>query len=208
MNQTPEFIFFDLGKVLLEYDFSIAEKRLNALTGLDGKAVMDATLAQATPICEAIETDRMSSRELYLWVIENFGMTLAQEEFEAAHRDIFSPMTDSWEMIKDLKAAGIRMGILSNICRVHWDFCVSRFPELFQLFDVPLSSVELKARKPGREVYLRAAERAGTDPSKILFFDDRPENIEGAKNAGFDAVLFTDTRDARSALQTRGLLRS
>lgn len=205
MNKTPKFIFFDLGKVLLEYDFSIAEARIAALTGLDGKAVMDASLATATPLCEAIETDQISSQDFYLAICRDFGMTLPREQFEAAHRDIFTPMTDSWKMVEELKTAGIRLGILSNICQVHWDFCKARFPELFQLFDVPLSSVELKARKPGREVYLRAAERAGIEPSKILFFDDREENIQGANAVGFDAVLFTNADVARRALRERGL---
>ncbi len=204
--KTPEFIFFDLGKVLLQFDFSIAEARINALTGLDGKAVMDASLAHATPLCEAVETDRISSRDFYLKICRDFGMTLPQEQFEAAHRDIFSPMSDSWKIVEELKLAGVRTGILSNICQVHWDFCKTRFPELFQLFDVPLASVELKARKPGCEIYLRAAERVGVEPSKILFFDDRPENIQGAENVGFDAVLFTNAADARKALCERGLL--
>lgn len=206
MASSIQFVFFDLGKVLLHFDFSVAAERLHALTGLDGMALMNATLAEATPVCEAVETDAMSSEELYEWVCAEFGISISRETFEAAHRDIFTPMHDSWEMVRELKEAGIRLGILSNICQVHWDFCRSEFPELFTLFDVPLSSVGLKARKPGREIYLRAAEHAGVSPEEILFFDDRPENVEGARKAGFHAELFSTAGEARKILRAYGLL--
>jgi len=206
MASSIQFVFFDLGKVLLHFDFSIAAERLHSLTGLDGMALMNATLAEATPLCEAVETDAMSSEELYEQVCAEFGLTLSRAEFEAAHRDIFTPMRDSWELLRELKEQGVRLGILSNICQVHWDFCQAEFPELFELFDVPLSSVGLKARKPGPEIYLRAAERAGVCPEEILFFDDRPENVEGARAVGFHAELFSTASEARKVLAEYGLL--
>lgn len=203
-SDLKKIVFFDLGKVLLQYDFGIAARRLCELTGLDGKAILDATLAEPTPICEAIETDRMTSEDLYLWVCQTFGMTLPRNAFEAAHRDIFTPMPESWQLVRDLKAAGVRLGILSNICQVHWDFCARTFPELFGLFDLPLSSAGLKARKPGPEIFVRAAERAEVLPENVFFFDDRSENVAGARTAGWDAILFTTGAEARNALRERG----
>ncbi len=202
----PKFVFFDLGRVLLQYDFDLAARRISEKTGLDGAAIMNATLAAPTPVCEAIETGKMSSKELYDWTCENFGMTLSQQDFERAHADIFSPILDSWKLVRDFKTAGFRVGILSNICEVHWDFCVATFPQLFGLFDVPLSSVMLGARKPSPEIYERAAQRAGLEPSEILFFDDRTENIEGARAVGMRAILFTTADAAREELQKSGIV--
>jgi len=202
----PKIIFFDLGKVLLNYDFTIAARRLNALTGLDGMAIMNATLAEPTPVCEAIETDQMTSEELYKWVREAYGLAISRAEFEAAHRNIFAILPDSLRLVQDLKAAGFRLGVLSNICQVHWDFCLATFPELFSLFDLPLSSVGLKARKPHREIYERAAEKAGVMLNEILFFDDRLENISAARELGIDGILFTDAEQARDELKKRKIL--
>ena len=202
----PKIIFFDLGKVLLDYDFTVAARRLNALTGLDGLAIMNATLAEKTPVCEAIETDQISSEDLYQWVRENFGMTISRDAYDKAHRDIFTVGPDSLELVKDLKAAGLRLGVLSNICQVHWDFCLENYPEVFGLFDLPLASVLLKARKPNREIYERAAQRAGVGLNEIVFFDDRTENVQAACDLGIDGILFTDAHQARLDLQKRGIL--
>lgn len=202
----PKIIFFDLGKVLLDYDFTVAARRLNALTGLDGMAIMNATLAEKTPVCEAIETDQISSEDLYQWVRENFGLTISRDAFEKAHRDIFTVWPDSLELVKDLKAAGFRLGVLSNICQVHWDFCLENYPEVFGHFDLPLASVILKARKPNPEIYERAAQRAGVGLNEIVFFDDRTENVQAACDLGIDGILFTDAHQARLDLQKRGIL--
>lgn len=202
----PKFVFFDLGRVLLQYDFSLAARRISEKTGLDGSAVMEATLASPTPICEAIETGKMTSKELYDWTCETFGMTLSQEEFERSHADIFTPMLDSWKLVRDFKDAGFRTGILSNICEVHWNFCAGAFPQLFELFELPLSSAMLGARKPSPEIYLSAAERAGVKPEEILFFDDREENVAGAQAVGMDAILFTTADAAREELKKRGIV--
>ena len=202
----PKIIFFDLGKVLLDYDFTVAARRLNALIGLDGMAIMNAPLAEKTPVCEAIETDQISSEDLYQWVRENFGMTISRDAFEKAHRDIFTVWPDSLELVKDLKAAGLRLGVLSNICQVPWDFCLENYPEVFGLFDLPLASVLLKARKPYPEIYERAAQRAGVRLNEIVFFDDRTENVQAACDLGIDGILFTDAKQARLDLQKRGIL--
>jgi glucose-1-phosphatase len=44
--------------------------------------------------------------------------------------------------------------------------------------------------KPEPKIYLEAAKMANVAPSEIFFMDDRPENVEGARAVGIDAVLF------------------
>ncbi len=201
-----KFIFFDLGMVLLHFDFSVAARRLDELTGLDGWDILFATLATTNPICEAVETGRMTAEEMYQWVCEKFGMTLSREDFEAAHSDIFTPIPQTWELVRELKREGYRVGILSNICETHWEFCRWKWSELFELFDVPLGSFELGARKPGGEVYTLAATRAGVKPEEIIFFDDRPDNVAGATAVGYRAHIFTTADDARDTLREWGVL--
>jgi len=73
-----------------------------------------------------------------------------------------------------------------------------------------LASHELKLAKPHREIYLRAQRELGIDVDKILFFDDRPENIEGARSVGWCAEQVTRVDDAvgqmRELLRTHGVL--
>ncbi len=201
-----KFIFFDLGMVLLHFDFSVAARRLDELTGQDGWNILSATLATTNKIYKAVETGSITKEEMYQRVCETFGMTLSREDFEAAHSDIFTPISETWELVRELKREGFRVGILSNICETHWEFCRKKWSELFELFDVPLGSFELGARKPGREIYALAATRAGVKPEEIIFFDDRPDNVAGATAAGYRAYIFTTAADAREKLRERGVL--
>ena len=57
--------------------------------------------------------------------------------------------------------------------------------------------------KPERSAYEQAADRAGVDAGDIFFTDDRPENVEGALAAGWQAAIFTSAHDLEETL--RGL---
>ncbi|MFB4275243.1 MULTISPECIES: HAD family hydrolase [unclassified Nonomuraea] len=54
--------------------------------------------------------------------------------------------------------------------------------------------------KPDREIYDEMARALGTDPSEIVFIDDRQENVEGARRAGMTGVRFTDAVTLRAEL--------
>jgi HAD superfamily hydrolase (TIGR01509 family) len=59
--------------------------------------------------------------------------------------------------------------------------------------------------KPDRPIYDVAVARAEAPASDILFIDDRPENVVGAKAAGLDAVLFTDAEQLVNDLRERSV---
>ncbi|MEV0383914.1 HAD family phosphatase [Nonomuraea sp. NPDC050643] len=54
--------------------------------------------------------------------------------------------------------------------------------------------------KPDREIYDEVARALGTDPSEVVFIDDREENVTGAERAGMKGVLFTDAAALRVTL--------
>ena len=66
-------------------------------------------------------------------------------------------------------------------------------------------SFECGAMKPDEKIYQVATERAGVPPERIFFTDDLPENVEGAKKYGWDAVLFTGAHELGRELANRGV---
>ncbi len=54
-------------------------------------------------------------------------------------------------------------------------------------FDRVFTSVGLGLRKPELEIYRRVAVSLGLPPEQILFVDDLPANVEGARQAGMQA---------------------
>ena len=59
-------------------------------------------------------------------------------------------------------------------------------------------------RKPDPAMYQRAIDIVGGPPERILFIDDRPENVAGAKSAGLAAVRFTGADALRLELDKLG----
>ena len=66
-------------------------------------------------------------------------------------------------------------------------------------------SGDVKLIKPDRAIYDLHAESFGLDPASSLFIDDSPKNVEGAKAAGWQAVLFTDTETLKRDLGRIGV---
>ena len=95
-------------------------------------------------------------------------------------------------IVSRLRAAGHRLGLLSNTCDMHFDlFADGRYEPIPEAFEVVILSYKLKLMKPQPEIYLEAARQAGVAPEEVFYVDDLPANIEGARRVGFDAVLFT-----------------
>jgi putative hydrolase of the HAD superfamily len=92
--------------------------------------------------------------------------------------------------VDQLRAAGIRTGILSNLPRP-----LARelrtTPGFLDHFDQVTFSCELGVIKPQPEIYRRAIEELQIAPAEALFVDDRPQNIEGARAVGLRVELFT-----------------
>jgi putative hydrolase of the HAD superfamily len=99
--------------------------------------------------------------------------------------------------IRELQATGLyKIGLLSNIGR-NWldDFLPA--VEREHLFDAEVLSSEVGMTKPVREIYELVADRLGVEPYECIMIDDLMDNVDGAKHAGMDAVLFDNVTDAK-----------
>ena len=197
-----KFIYFDMGGVLLSYDFSKTAKAITAKTGLDGEKVIDDLYVNYMGQWNDFELGIISPGNFF----SLFHLPMSFEEIKKAYNEIFTLKKDTFRLVKALKAKGMRLGVLSNTSQPHWEYVQSTFPELFSQFDVLLGSHELHLAKPDKRIYLAAAQAAGAEPPEILFFDDLYNNIRGAKAAGFDAVQFFDAAQAEEELKARNIL--
>ena len=79
--------------------------------------------------------------------------------------------------------------------------CFVREKKILQRFDRLFLSHEMGCRKPEAAIYHQVAEELKVTPSSILFFDDRAENIEGARKAGWEAEIFGGVRASAERLK-------
>jgi putative hydrolase of the HAD superfamily len=97
------------------------------------------------------------------------------------------------------------LGALNNEARESNEYRFAHFG-LRRLFKVTLSSCYLGLRKPEPAVYRRALEILGRPAERILFIDDRAENVTGAITAGMKAIRFEGAAALRRELVSFGVL--
>lgn len=91
-------------------------------------------------------------------------------------------------LMRDARAAGRRVGVLSNDAYtfIGRDFFAGR-PEFAEL-DAFVDATEMGARKPAPEAYLAAADALGVVPQGVVFLDDTPECVVGARRVGMFGI--------------------
>lgn len=72
-------------------------------------------------------------------------------------------------------------------------------------FEAVHASCDLGARKPDASFFAQLLGRIGEPPDAVLFVDDRPVNVAGARAAGLRAVRFTGAADLRDRLADEGV---
>ena len=111
------------------------------------------------------------------------------------------------DLMNDVKAAGLRLGALTNdLAAFHGPGWVER-QEHLKLFDIIVDASLTGVLKPDPRAFASGAEALGLRPEQIVFLDDMPWNVEGARQAGLKAVR-VPWDDPRPAIDTaRDLLR-
>jgi len=111
---------------------------------------------------------------------------------------------DTVQILRDLHAAGIRLYALTNWSKELFPVALNRF-DFLDLFEDIIVSGQEGVGKPDPEIFEILRERIGHGLGDCVFVDDNLPNIEAAREAGLDAILFTDAGHLREDLAVRGL---
>ncbi len=116
-------------------------------------------------------------------------------------QDVVEPTA---RLIEDLKAAGYKLYVLSNMSRDYIDNLRQR--PIYKYFDGDVVSCEEGAIKPEAKIYNRLLERFELEPSESIFIDDRAANIEAARNIGIAGFHFDYPNAEESCRRLRQML--
>ena len=197
-----EFIYFDLGMVLIKFSVERMLRQVGAVADLEPAQVRE--ILFGNNLHEQYEMGQLSTQDYYEAFCQAAQRRPSCEPLIHAASDIFEMNTSMIAVVAQLRAAGYRLGILSNTCEAHWQFCYQHYRLLQECFDVYALSYELKSAKPQSAIFRQAAELAGVTPEKIFFTDDIAGHVAGACAAGFDAVQYLSTPQVVAALRERG----
>lgn len=106
-----------------------------------------------------------------------------------------TPLTDTWDFVKELKSAGYSIYILSN-APVQFAEHASECYDIVNQFDDAVFSAPLKLSKPEPEIYQYLFNTYHLKPKECFFIDDKISNIEAGRTLGMDGIVFTGDIEA------------
>ena len=109
-------------------------------------------------------------------------------------------------ILRALHDRGVRLVALTNWSAETIHHAPEVFPEVFDLFDDIVVSGAERVAKPDREIFEILARRLAHPIDGVFYVDDNLRNVDAARDAGMDAVLFTDAASLLGDLRERGLL--
>jgi putative hydrolase of the HAD superfamily len=196
----PSVIVFDIGNVLVTTDLGRFFARLKNLFP------DDAEFAKAFQWLDKdddrYELGLITTEELLQDVQAELG--LDREKFVELWNNLFIERNYLLPFLKELREHGYALSVCSNTNELHVEYLLSTF-SCFDLIDHFIFSYKVHAHKPTPTIY-RAVEAVTGKPSyEHLFLDDLPENVEGARVMGWDAICFQDPRQVQEDLFMRGI---
>jgi putative hydrolase of the HAD superfamily len=197
-----EAILFDLGKVLIDFDFERGMQRFAANSTFT-RAEFEKRLFDQDWI-RPYERGEISTADFHQHLRRNAGLGMSLEEFYKAWSAIFLPdPIVPLTLLAQLKAR-YPLILVSNTNELHADF-ISREYEIFDHFSVKIFSHEVGSLKPDRKIYDAAIAAAGKPPETLFFTDDRQENIDAALKMGIRTHLFRSVSGLVEALKNHGV---
>lgn len=200
--QIPSVIVFDLGKVLVDFDYSIAGRRVAAMADLPETAVQQ--FLERSPALVRFETGRMSAEEFYQEVRRETGFRGSFEQFAEFFADIFWEIPEMVAAHRALRERGFATWIFSNTNPLAVGHIRRRFP-FFAGFDGYILSYEVHAMKPDAKIYEAFEARAGRRGTEVLYVDDRPENVAAGAARGWQVILQESPQKTLAAMRRLGL---
>jgi 2-haloacid dehalogenase len=202
---TPSAIIFDLGKVLVDFDYSIAARKLGARCKMAPEQIK--FFIAHSPLLFQLETGQITSPQFYKEVCAATGYCGDLDEFSSSFSDVFSPIQLMIDLQANLRRRGFPTYILSNTNDLATTHIRQNFP-FFSNFDGYILSYEQGAMKPDAKIYEVAERLSGKSGGEILYLDDLPENIAAGAARGWQVILQESPEKTLAAIRKLGLLNS
>lgn len=198
----PVFIF-DLGKVLVDFDYSIAARKVAARSE---KAPEDLhAFLGSSPLLVDYESGRLTRQTFYEAIRDAIGFRGDLAEFGSYFADIFAEMPETISLQADLRRRGFKTYVFSNTNDLAIEHVRRNFP-FFTNFDGYIYSYEVGAMKPLPKIYEAMEAMCGKRGADLIYIDDRAENIAAGAARGWRAILHETPAKTKARLASMGVI--
>lgn len=190
-------LLFDAGGVLIDVDMQRAFKHWAGAARVPVGEI--AARFSVDAAYKAYECGEISGVEFFAALRTLLGINIADEDFADGWRAVLGDVIPGIPALLQNVSAHAPVYIFSNTNEAHYTVWKARFPALMAPVTRTFCSHEIGLRKPSIAAYEKVCALIGLSPQRIAFFDDLPENIAGARDAGliaFHAPVFADLEGA------------
>ena len=173
-------VIFDIGNVLLTFDYTVAEQEILKHTGQEAPPSQE----DLHPLRIDHETGMISREEFVKAVREAFAHDGPEDHFLDVWSRIFEVNTPMVEWARSLHPT-TPLYLLSNIGCIHHDHIFEEYDFFPTLFRDGVYSYMAGVMKPEPRIFELARTQFAVDPTRTLYIDDLPDNVRSAESVGF-----------------------
>ncbi len=203
LNNKISVIVFDLGNVLIPFDYNIIKTKLNALDEGLGRRFYE-KYKEHYHVHREFETWKLSNDEFLKIMMEWTENKITEEEFCKIYSDIFEVNEDVASLLPKLKE-NYKLVLLSNTNYIHQKYGWEKY-EFLKNFEKLILSHEVGAIKPQEKIYRAVEEFTQLPSNEHIFIDDIREYAEGAKACGWDGIQFLGYDNLVVELKKRNII--
>ena len=196
-------IVFDLGQVLIPFDYQIFINSLNQHKPGLGESFIK-IYKDNYHIHRDFEKGKISEDEFIALMLQWSENYITAEEFCKYWSDIFSLNEDVISLLPKLKN-DYKLFLLSNTNSIHKKYGYEHYDFLKQ-FDKLFLSHEVGFIKPEKEIYKFVENYSDIPSEELIFIDDIEEYVEGAKISGWDGIQFKGYDNLVEEFKIRNIL--
>ncbi len=204
-NHGVKAIIFDLGNVLIDFDHTIAAKRISHFTDKSPQEIFN--LFFDSELTGLFEEGRISPQVFFLKVKKTLNLKLDYDEFVPIWNEIFFLTKENlavYNLARQLKSH-YKLALVSNINILHFEYLKKKFAHLFDAFHNIITSYEVGARKPHPLIYQKTLDTLGSLPQNAFYVDDRAELVNIANQLGIRSFVFKDIEQLKKDLLDTGI---
>jgi glucose-1-phosphatase len=197
-------IIFDLGKVVIDFDHSIAARKIALLAGKTPSEIHE--LFFDSSLIQSFEQGTISPQAFFVCVQQRIDLDIPFEQFVLIWNNIFYLTSENkavYEMMKKLSPR-YTLAMLSNINELHYAYLKAAVP-VFDRFQYLFASCEMGVTKPDPRIYKKALVVLGAEPEQVFYTDDRPEMVAAACALGIKGFVYTGSVQLKNDLALCGV---
>jgi putative hydrolase of the HAD superfamily len=197
-------IVFDLGKVLIPFDYAHAINKLNHIENGMGDKFLEFYKSNYH-FHRNFESGKISESEFVNKMLEVVEHKIGAETFKRYYADIFTVNEDVVSLLPILKK-DYKLFLLSNTDSIHQKYGWQKY-EFLKYFDKLILSHEVRSVKPEEKIYRAVEETSGSPSEEHFYIDDIQEYVDAAIKLGWDAVVFEGYEKLVNDLKVRKILK-